>query len=164
MSDSYLPEVDILAASPPPPEPSSAAAAVLGTWKLVSVTREDVATAEKTDFFGADPHGYIHYGGDGRMMVVIVRTGRPKPTGTDLTADQAQALMKSVVSYAGTWEIRGNEMTHFVDISWNESWSGTAQKRLFRFVGDKLHLDTPPSPDPVDGRHSVRSMVWERMK
>jgi hypothetical protein len=162
MADSFLPDVDILSASPPPAQ--SDLASVLGTWKLVSVTRRDLATGETGDFFGPNPQGYIHYGDDGRMMVVIVRAGRPKPADTNLTADDARALMKSVVSYAGTWEIQGNEMTHHVDISWNESWSGTAQKRLFRFEGDRLHLDTPPSPDPVDGTQSVRSMVWERAR
>jgi hypothetical protein len=133
-----------------------------GTWKLVAVTRRDVATGAVVDFFGRDPLGYINYAPDGRMMVVIVRGGRHKPAGASATPAEAEALMKSLVSYAGTYSIHGGEITHHVELSWNEAWTGTDQMRLFRFDGKQLCLDTPPSPDPVDGTISVRSMTWER--
>jgi hypothetical protein len=133
-----------------------------GTWKLVSVTSRDVATGAVADFFGRDPVGYITYGVDRRMMVVIVRSGRRKPAGASATPAEADALMKSLVSYAGTFSIRGGEITHHVELSWNEAWTGTDQTRLFRFDGRQLHLDTPPSPDPVAGTMSVRSMTWQR--
>jgi hypothetical protein len=47
---------------------------LLGTWRLVSVLREDLQTGVKADFFGPDPIGYITYSADRRMMVVIVRS------------------------------------------------------------------------------------------
>ena len=133
-----------------------------GTWKLVSVASRNVATGAVVDFFGRDPLGYITYSADRRMMVVIVRSGRHKPAGTSATPAEAEALMKTLVSYAGTYSIRGDAITHHVELSWNEAWTGTDQTRLFRFDGRQLALDTPPSPDPVDGVVSVRSMVWER--
>jgi hypothetical protein len=135
---------------------------LIGTWRLVSVTRHDLATGAKVDYIGPDPVGYINYSADRRMMVVIARSGRKKPAGAAVTAAEANALMKSFVSYAGTYSIRGNEITHHVEASWNESWRGTDQTRLWRYDGAQLRLDTPPSPDPVDGTVSVRSMVWER--
>jgi Lipocalin-like domain len=135
---------------------------LLGTWRLVSVTREDIRTGAKVDFFGPNPIGYITYSADHRMMVVIVRSGRQKPAGASATAAEADALFKSLVSYAGTYSIDRNQITHHVEVSWNESWTGTHQTRLFRREGSRLALDTPPSPDPVDGMMSVRSMVWER--
>ena len=135
---------------------------LLGTWKLLSVTSRDVDSGATSDFFGANPIGYITYSADRRMMVAIVRSGRHKPAGASATPAEAEALMKTLVSYAGTYSIRGNAITHHVELSWNEAWTGTDQTRLFRFDGRQLHLDTPPSPDPVDGVVSVRSMVWER--
>jgi hypothetical protein len=51
-----------------------------------------------------------------------------------------------------------------VDVSWNESWTGTKQTRRFRLDGERLNLTTHPSPDPLDGRMSVRRMVWEKVK
>jgi hypothetical protein len=71
---------------------------------------------------------------------------------------------RSVISYAGTYTIAGNEVTHHVDISWNESWTGTKQVRIFKFEGNRVLLSTPVSPDPFDGKLSVRSMVWEKVK
>ncbi len=142
--------------SEPPPD------WLIGTWSLVSVTRQDIATGAKVDFIGPDPVGYISYSADHRMMVVIGRSGRKKPAGATATPAEADALMKSFVSYAGTYSIKGGEITHHVEVSWNESWSGTDQTRLFRYDGERLHLETPPSPDPVDGTVSVRSMVWKR--
>jgi hypothetical protein len=137
---------------------------LLGTWKLVSVSREEIPSGAETGIFGADPIGYIHYGADGRMMVVIVRSDRPRPQGIEITAAEAERLIKSMVSYAGTFSIDGDEVVHHVEIAWNESWRGTEQRRIVRFEQDKLHLSTHPSPDPIDGKLSVRSMVWEKLK
>jgi hypothetical protein len=50
-----------------------------------------------------------------------------------------------------------------VEISWNESWSGTQQKRFARFEGSRVYLSTAPSPDPLTGRMTVRTMTWEKV-
>jgi len=144
------------------PVSDSVPAWLLGTWKLVSVLREDSRSGVEVDFFGPHPIGYISYSADHRMMVVIVRGDRRKPAGVRITPAEADALMKSLVSYAGTFSIDGDEITHHVEVSWNEIWTGTRQTRRFRLAGGRLMLETPPSPDPVDGAMSVRRMVWER--
>ncbi|MBI3435094.1 MAG: lipocalin-like domain-containing protein [Proteobacteria bacterium] len=137
---------------------------LLGTWTLVAVINTDVASGEKTDFFGPDPVGYIHYAAEGRMMVINVRSDRARPAGATPSAREAAELLRSVVAYGGEYTIEGNEITHHVDISWNESWTGTKQTRIFRFEGDRIHLSTKPSPDPVHGRLSVRTMTFEKIK
>ena len=43
-------------------------------------------------------------------------------------------------------------------------WGGTAQKRHARFDGERVHLSTEPTPDPVSGKMSVRTMTWEKVK
>jgi hypothetical protein len=55
------------------------------------------------------------------------------------------------------------EITHHVDVSWNENWTGTAQKRIARFEGNRVYLSTPPSLDPITGTTSVRTMTWEKL-
>jgi len=136
---------------------------LIGTWKLVSVANEDAATGERSELFGPDPIGYINYAPDGRMMVIQVRGDRRKPAGSIATAAEAEALFKSLLSYAGTYVVEGDQVTHRVDISWNESWTGTTQKRTFRIEGDHLHLSMPASPNPVDGRMGVRSVIWRKV-
>ena len=55
------------------------------------------------------------------------------------------------------------EITHHVDVSWNQSWTGTDQKRVARFEGNRVYLSTPPSLDPITGMMSVRTMTWEKL-
>jgi hypothetical protein len=50
-----------------------------------------------------------------------------------------------------------------VDVSWNESWTGTEQKRIARFEDNRVYLSTPPSLDPITGTTSVRNMTWEKL-
>jgi hypothetical protein len=137
---------------------------LFGTWRLLSVVKTDLATGETSDLWGDSPVGYINYGPDGRMIVINARSDRAKPAGSTPTPEEAQALFNSVLAYAGTYTIDGNEITHHVDISWNESWTGTRQVRTFRLEGDRVMLSTKPSPDPVDGTMSVRIMTWEKLK
>src|SRR5215217_6648912 len=120
---------------------------LIGTWKLISATREEIPSGARIDPLGADPTGYLNYAPDGRMMAIIARGGRTRPAGPHPTPAEVEALFKSVLSYAGTYSISGNAVTHHVDVSWNESWTGSDQTRTFRLDGDRLHLSTPPSPD-----------------
>ncbi len=136
---------------------------LLGTWKLIAAVREEIPSGAKTDFLGADAIGYINYAPDGRMMVLNVASGRRKPAGATATPAEAEALFRSMTSYAGTYTIDGNEITHHVEVSWNETWTGTRQKRVARFDGDRVYLSTQPSPDPLTGTMSVRTMTWEKV-
>jgi hypothetical protein len=54
------------------------ATALLGTWKMVSWTREVVATGETSDAMGPNPIGYIAYHADGRMMALVLKRDRPR--------------------------------------------------------------------------------------
>ena len=140
------------------------ASRLLGTWKLVSVIREEIPSGAKIDLMGPNPQGVITYSADGRMVALLVRGDRNKPAANTATAAEAENLFRSVISYAGTYTIAGNEVTHHVDISWNESWTGSKQIRIFKFEDNRVFLSTPVSPDPFDGKMSVRSMVWEKVK
>jgi len=136
---------------------------LLGTWKLIAAVREEIPSGIKTEFLGSSPVGYINYGADGRMLVLTVASGRHKPAGSKATSAEVEALFRSMTSYGGTYTIDGNEITHRVDVSWNESWTGTEQKRLARFEDNRVYLSTPPSLDPITGTTSVRTMTWEKL-
>jgi Lipocalin-like domain len=136
---------------------------LLGTWKLIAAVREEIPSGIKTEFLGSTPIGYINYGADGRMLVLTVASERRKPAGSKATSAEVEALFRSMTSYGGTYTIDGNEITHHVDVSWNESWTGTEQKRIARFNGNRVYLSTPPSLDPITGTTSVRTMTWEKL-
>ncbi len=144
----------------------SAAQQILGTWKLVSYVGEDVASGKRTDVMGVHPSGYIEYGRDGRMIVIIAGSGRRKPAGPVATPAEAQALLTSLLAYAGTYTLdtRAHTVTHHIDVSWDETRTGESHVRTYRFEGDRLTLTTQPSRDPATGRPSVRTVVWERVR
>ena len=129
---------------------------LLGTWKLVAAVREEIPSGIKTEFLGSKPIGYINYGADGRMLVLTVGSGRRKPAGSNATSAEVEALFRSMTSYGGTYTIDGNEITHHVDVSWNESWTGTAQKRIARFEDNRV-LSLDPTFPRSDHRHDERA-------
>jgi hypothetical protein len=136
----------------------------IGTWRLLSIERIDTASGARTDQMGANPIGYLSYAPDDRMMAIIERGDRTKPAGDAATPVEADALYRSVISYGGTWRIEGDTMIHSVDVSWNEAWTGTEQKRLIKFDGEHAVLSTHPIADPFDGSINVYSMRWERVR
>ena len=137
---------------------------LIGTWKLVAAVSEDLTTGEKTNIYKREPVGYITYGADGRIMVIIVDSGRKKPAGSVAAGPEAEALFRTMAAYAGSYVIKGSQIIHHVDVSWNETWTGTDQVRNYKFYGDRLSLATAPSPNPFTGKMSVRTLVWEKMK
>lgn len=140
--------------------------AILGTWKLVSYVREELPSGARSDVMGAHPSGYINYGPDGRMIVVMVGSDRKKPAGALATPDEAQALIKSMLAYAGTYTIdtQAKTVTHHIEISWDQSRTGTDHVRTYKLEGDRLTLTTELSTDPAIGTQTVRIVTWERLK
>jgi hypothetical protein len=137
---------------------------LVGTWKLVSAVSEDLSTGERTNIYKGTPVGFIAYSSDGRVMTIIVDSDRRKPAGVTATTPEAEALFRSMAAYAGTYTVKGNQVIHRPDASWNETWTGTDQVRDYRFDGDRLSLATAPSPNPFTGKMSVRTLVWEKIK
>lgn len=136
---------------------------LLGSWKLVSAVREEIPSGARTNLFGEKPQGVLNYSPDGRMIALITRGDRKGAANGRPTTAEAEALYRSMLSYAGAYTIDGDVVTHDVDLSWNESFTGSMQKRHVAFEGNKLILSTPQSPDPIDGKVSVRRMTWEKV-
>jgi len=136
-----------------------------GTWRLVSFTRTVLATGETTDIYGKSPRGFINYGRDGRMLVLIVSDKRPKPPDLAKMTDQERVeLFKTTIAYGGTYTYDGKTITHHVDISWNENWTGTDVVREVKFDGNKLMLSTRPAPASTDGKLVTAVLTWERVQ
>lgn len=136
---------------------------LVGTYKLVVEQRTIVDTGEVVPV--KEPNGYITYGADGRMMVIIVRRPRPKPASIENTTDQERAdLLRTLTAYGGTYSFNGSEVRHEVDISMNETWTGTTQVRSIKRDGERLVYTTPPFRFHTDGKMSINMLVWEKVK
>ncbi len=135
---------------------------LLGTWKLLSYSRELRPSGETSDMMGKTPAGYLNYCADGRMLVLMVRDGRSKPAAVKAAADEAEQLFRGMVAYGGTWRLEDGRLFHHVDISWNETWTDTQQERSVQYDGRCMTLVAGPNPDPVDGLLSIRRLKWEK--
>lgn len=133
---------------------------LVGNWKLVSwqIIAED---GKPQDVFGANPSGYLVLTSEGRSIVLTTASGR-KP-GTDDAA--RAALQRSMLSYSGRYRVEGNDFITSVEVSWNEEWNGTEQRRHYRIDGDKLFIESAPGPSMVfPGKTDFRRIVWVREK
>jgi len=136
----------------------------LGTWKLQSFTTEDLATGQKTDLFGAQPSGYISYGADCRMYAILIKDGRKAPAMLVPTDAERVELYNGVIAYAGIYSIDGDKVSHHIDASWNQAWTGTTQVRQFRIDGKALDIKTLPAKNALTGKESVSTVVWIKVE
>lgn len=133
---------------------------LVGNWKLVSwqVIAED---GIPKDLFGTTPKGYLVLTPEGRSIVLTTAAGRK--AGTDQPAQAA--LHKSMLAYSGRYRVEGGDFITTVEVSWNEGWNGSEQRRHYRIEGDKLFIESAPAPSIVaPGKIDFRRIVWVREK
>jgi hypothetical protein len=140
------------------------APALEGTYRLVSSTRTLIESGEVEETWGAHPTGFIMYGKDNRLMVLMVRGGRPKASFSTMSDEQRIALFDSMAAYSGTYTFDGTNVTHTIDASWNEVLTGTTQVRTVRRDGNRLIYMTGPGPSPNDGKLSINTLTWEKIE
>lgn len=132
---------------------------LVGLWRLVAYEMELQATGAKETPMGTSPTGYILFGADHRMMVVLTGEAR-KPAATD--AERAE-LFRSLVAYTGTYRVDGDRWITKVDVAHNPAWVGTEQARTFAFEGGRLKEMTAVMNRADKGM--VRFVLtWERVK
>jgi len=137
---------------------------LIGTWRLRSFTQNILETGEKIDVFGTSPQGFINYGRDGRMIVLMVSDTRPRVTDLAQLTDTGRAeLFRTMVAYAGTYTAGDGEITHHLDISWNQIFTGADQVRNISLTDDVLIMSTNQQPRSQDGRLAVSVMTWEKL-
>jgi hypothetical protein len=133
---------------------------LVGSWKMVSYQRV-LDNGEPQNGLGEHPKGVVILTPEGRAVLLTAADGR-KPATND--AGRAE-LWKSMVAYSGKYRVEGDDFITSVDVSWNEEWNGTEQRRHFKIEGDKLILTTSPAPSPIyPGKMYYARAVFEREK
>jgi hypothetical protein len=70
-----------------------------------------------------------------------------------------------MLSYSGYYRVEGGDFITTVEVSWNEEWNGTEQRRHYRIEDDKLFIESAPAPSIVfPGKTDFRQIVWVREK
>jgi Lipocalin-like domain len=133
-----------------------------GNWKLVAWRRiKDDGSVSYP--LGDDARGLLIYTDDGRMAVQMAAADRPPlETGDPLGGDvQKRAdAYSTCLAYVGSYEVRGQEVVHRIDMSLFPDWSGAVQTRPFTYDDNELVLRTPPM-ETATGT-VVNEMSWVR--
>jgi hypothetical protein len=139
--------------------------AFVGTWRVVSFDREVVETKAISHGFGGNAMGLMTFTPDGRMMLMIVDATRKPPARPTATDDEAVGLYRTMIAYAGTYRVQGDEITIHVEISSEQTTTGTDQTRFFKLDGDRLTTTTKPLVSSfLNNQTTVTTVVWERVK
>lgn len=137
---------------------------LVGGWRMLSWTEEDVESNAVQNVFGDSPVGMLIYALDGHMSVFIAHPKRKPSVNPKATDAEGADLYRTMLAYSGTYSIDGNQVTHQIEVSWNQSWSGTKQQRTFEVQGDILTIKTEPTISPVNGKKIVAALVWKRIE
>jgi Lipocalin-like domain len=136
----------------------------LGTWALLSMETEDLETGQKHNLLGAHPSGSLSYGPDCRMSAILVKESRKGPAALVATDPESIELYRGLIAYAGSYSIDGYKITHHIEASWNQAWTGATQVSQFNIDGRSLYIRTGPSKSPMTGRQSSTVFIWTRVE
>src|SRR4030088_261460 len=134
---------------------------IVGTWQLISVVYEDQESKARTPVYGEHPRGRQIATADGLWLALVTAEGR---TGPKTDEERAQAL-RTMIAYTGRYRVEDGKVVTKVEAAWNEAWVGGEQTRFIRFEGDRLFIESPPTPPPDANSKVVKvSVIFEREK
>jgi hypothetical protein len=131
---------------------------IVGTWHGAGQKnfRSDGTLASEK---GADAPGYLLYTPEGHVMVLAtdprgVATGDP----AKLTVEEKAKAAEGCVAYFGTFELRGDDVLHHIEVALFPGWVGKTRVRHARIEGRRMTFVTDPE---ADGGYS--HIFWERL-
>ena len=139
--------------------PAAFSQSLSGTYRLVSFT-SNYSDGVTTKPFGDHPGGYVII--TPKRFMVMLGSDTRKPAGN---MEERAALQNSLIAYTGPYTIEGNKVVTDIDVSWNQAWTGTQQRRTFTLEGNQLTLVSDLAPSAFDPSRMVSArLVWERVE
>lgn len=135
---------------------------IVGTWRLTSFTEENLETGAVSYPFGVGARAFVIYAANGYVATIFATGDRKPPAAAQATEEEAIRLYRSLIAFAGRYELVGSKLIYRPEISWNESWNGTTQEREFQVDGDRLEVKSVPAVSALTGARTVFSLVWQR--
>ncbi|GMR02718.1 MAG: hypothetical protein BMS9Abin20_1064 [Acidimicrobiia bacterium] len=140
---------------------------LIGTWRLVDWT-VTMGNGRVIRPFGGKASGLITYTDEGRMVASLMKSGR-EAMGTrsfnEATALERASAAAGYLTYAGRYEILGDQVHHHVELSLFPDWVGGTLVRHIEWImnGDGTTdldlLDLGTEPD----RSAVMRLRWHRI-
>jgi hypothetical protein len=133
---------------------------IVGTWKLQSFAERDIKTDTLSYPMGEKPKAIVIYTATGHVATIFTATGRSAPAGRHATDAEAVQLFRTMVAFAGRYELKGDELVYYPEITWNEGWSGTKQIRYFEISDGVLQIRSAPATSALLNAETVMTMTW----
>jgi Lipocalin-like domain len=127
---------------------------IVGTWRLTSFSEQNLDTGEIRYPFGEAASALVIYEANGYVATIFAAADRKPPRAPQATDQEAIDLYRSMISFAGRYELSGNRLIYHPEISWNEAWNGTTQERVIEVSKDRLQNQLGAGDQPIDGREN----------
>jgi hypothetical protein len=137
---------------------------IVGTWRLTSFTERNIETGATSYPFGEAARAFVIYAENGYVATIFTTADRKPPPSGRPSDQEAIDLYRSVIAFAGRYELIDNRLIYRPEISWNEAWNGTTQERIFEVRGDRLEVTSVPTVSTLTGATTVFTLTWERAK
>jgi hypothetical protein len=135
---------------------------IIGTWKLISF---ELKKDDRIYYpMGENPLGFLMYGENKRMIVMMSDKDRSPIASEDITnipADEKSQLADGFIAYSGTYKILNDKIVHYVEMSFIPNWIGRPLERFYELDDGKLILKTPP--EKIDGMVFISRIIWEKI-
>jgi len=133
---------------------------LIGSWRLESFELQSGEGAISHPY-GEALSGYLFYNEDGFMSAAFMNAARGRQSDDNLAQAAQASSYDQFTAYTGPFEVRGDKVTHYVEVSSLEALVGSVQERWFKIDGDRLELLTQPLQVGSDA--PVGRLVWRRV-
>ncbi len=140
---------------------SSESHPLVGSWKLERFVLE-ATDGTVSHPYGEELVGYLFYNAEGFMSAAFMNAARGKVPDGELGAAAQASSYDQYMAYSGPYEVNGDKIRHFVEVSSLEAWTGTFQERWFKIDGDQLDLLTASLAIGTDA--PVGRLSWRRVE
>jgi hypothetical protein len=139
----------------------------IGAWRLLSTEFRNADDSLAESPYGSEPLGVLMYDAQGTMCAQISSKDRKPFAVADRkggTAEEVRAAFETYQAYCGTFKIDEKEhtVTHSVTQALLPNWTGSQQRRFYKFQDGKLVLRTPPLT--IGGKQVTGALVWEKIR
>ena len=134
---------------------------LIGSWRLEAFELE-MPDGSKTYPYGQDLTGYLFYNEAGFMSAAFMNAERGRVPDGELSEAAKASTYDQFMAYSGPYEICGDKIRHFVEVSSLEVWTGTYQERWYKVDGDRLDLLTQALSVGSDA--PVGRLAWTRVE
>lgn len=137
---------------------------IVGAWKWTGHVYREVGTGKTSNVYGEKPTGLMVYTKSGNLVYAVFGDNRQPPASTPATDAERAALFNTMAAATGVYSVEGSTLAITYSGSWNQSWTGTTQKRQIEIVGDKLTLMSAPFKSPQSGQETAFVVTYERVE